>query len=38
MAEHPGFEAGHELQDWLFAESQISAAIASGALPHVFKL
>lgn len=38
MAEHRGFESGHELQDWLFAESQIDAAIASGELPHIFKL
>jgi hypothetical protein len=38
MAEHRGFESGHELQDWLFAENQIDAAIASGELPHVFKL
>lgn len=38
MAEHRGFESGHELQDWLFAENQIDAAISSGELPHVFKL
>jgi hypothetical protein len=38
MAEHRGFESGHELQDWLFAESQIDAAIACGELPHVYKL
>jgi hypothetical protein len=38
MAEHRGFESGHELQDWLFAESQIDAAIARGDLPQVYKL
>jgi hypothetical protein len=38
IAEHRGFESGHELRDWLFAKSQIDAAIASGELPRVFKL
>ena len=37
-SEHKGFECGHELQDWLCAESQIDAAIARGELPHVYKL
>jgi Protein of unknown function (DUF2934) len=37
-AQYRGFESGHELEDWLLAESQIDAAIASGELPHVFKL
>jgi hypothetical protein len=37
-AEHRGFECGHELQDWLCAESQIDAAIAHGQLPHEYKL
>lgn len=37
-SEHRGFECGHELQDWLCAESQIDAAIARGELPHVYKL
>jgi hypothetical protein len=38
VAEHRGFECGHELQDWVCAESQIDAAIARGELPHVYKL
>jgi hypothetical protein len=38
MAEHRGFQSGQELPDWLFAESQIDAAIACGELPHVYKL
>jgi hypothetical protein len=38
MAEHRGFESGLELQDWLFAENRIDAAIACGELPHVYKL
>ena len=38
VAEHRGFECGHELQDWLCAERQIDAAIACGELPHVYKL
>jgi hypothetical protein len=38
MAEHRGFQSGQELQDWLFAESQIDAAIACGALPNVYKI
>jgi hypothetical protein len=33
MAEHRGFEPGHEIEDWLCAESQIDAAIAYGKLP-----
>ena len=33
LAEQRGFEAGHELEDWLFAEGQIDAALASGVLP-----
>ena len=31
MAERRGFESGHELEDWLVAESQIDAVIAGGA-------
>ena len=38
MAEHRCFQSGQELQDWLFAESQIDAAIACGALPNVYKI
>ena len=38
MAEHRGFQSGQELQDWLFAESQIDAAIACGELPNVYKI
>jgi len=30
LAEHRGFEPGHDLEDWLLAESQIDAAIATG--------
>jgi hypothetical protein len=33
MAEHRGFEPGHEIEDWLCAESRIDAAIAYGKLP-----
>jgi len=29
-AERRGFESGHELDDWLVAESQIDAVIAGG--------
>ena len=29
-AEQRGFESGHELDDWLLAESQIEAAIRGG--------
>jgi hypothetical protein len=35
LAEHRGFDAGHDVEDWLFAESQIDAAIACGELPGV---
>ncbi len=28
IGEHRGFEAGHELNDWLLAEAQIDAALA----------
>ena len=27
IAQHRGFEAGHELEDWLRAESQIESAL-----------
>ena len=30
LAEHRGFAPGHDLEDWLLAESQIDAAIATG--------
>lgn len=30
VSEHRGFEPGHELDDWLAAESQINAALALG--------
>ena len=30
MAERRGFESGHELEDWLLAESQHEAAIGGG--------
>lgn len=33
IAEHRGFEVGHDVEDWLVAESQIDAAIACGELP-----
>ena len=32
LAEHRGFLPEHELEDWLLAESQIDAAIATGVL------
>ena len=32
LAEHRGFDPGHELEDWLVAESQIDAAIATGVV------
>lgn len=31
---HRGFEPGHELDDWLAAESEIERAMASGGLPQ----
>jgi Protein of unknown function (DUF2934) len=30
MAERRGFESGHELEDWLLAESQLAVAIRGG--------
>jgi hypothetical protein len=30
MAERRGFESGHELEDWLLAESQLEAATTGG--------
>jgi hypothetical protein len=33
LAEQRGFEAGHEMEDWLAAESQVDAALARGELP-----
>jgi hypothetical protein len=30
MAERRGFEAGHELEDWLLAERQLEVAIRGG--------
>ncbi len=33
LAEQRGFEAGHELEDWLAAESQVDAALARGERP-----
>jgi hypothetical protein len=33
LAQHRGFETGHEIEDWLVAESQIDAALAQGQLP-----
>jgi Protein of unknown function (DUF2934) len=33
MAEQRGFESGHELDDWLLAESQLEAAIRGGDSP-----
>jgi Protein of unknown function (DUF2934) len=33
MAERRGFESGHELEDWLYAESQLEAAIHGGDAP-----
>ena len=32
-SEHRGFEPGHELDDWLAAETQIDAALALGETP-----
>ena len=31
---HRGFEPGHEVDDWLAAESEIDAALACGDLPR----
>jgi len=31
---HRGFEPGHEIDDWLAAESEIDAALARGDLPQ----
>jgi hypothetical protein len=33
MAERRGFESGHELEDWLLAESQLEGAIRGGDSP-----
>jgi len=33
LAEHRGFEGGHELDDWLIAEREIDAVIAGGKRP-----
>jgi len=33
LALERGFEPGHDVQDWLVAESQIDAALARNALP-----
>jgi hypothetical protein len=33
MAERRGLESGHELEDWLLAESQLEAAIGGGESP-----
>jgi hypothetical protein len=33
MAEQRGFASGHELEDWLLAESQFEAAIRGGDSP-----
>ena len=33
LSEQRNFEGGHEVEDWLYAESQVDAAIASGTLP-----
>lgn len=35
FSEHRGFEPGHELDDWLAAESQIDAALALGETPRL---
>jgi len=32
LAEHRGFEAGHDVDDWLAAERQIDAALTSPGL------
>ena len=32
IAEHRGFEAGHDVDDWLAAERQIDAALTSSGL------
>lgn len=32
---HRGFEPGHEVDDWLAAESEIDAALARGDLPRL---
>ena len=31
---HRGFESGHEVDDWVAAESEIDAALARGDLPR----
>lgn len=33
LAERRGFESGHELDDWLLAESQVDPVIAGGEPP-----
>ncbi len=33
LSERRGFESGHELEDWLLAESEIAAVIRGGDLP-----
>jgi hypothetical protein len=33
LAERRGFESGHELKDWLLAESEINASIRGGDVP-----
>ena len=36
LAQRRAFCSGHDLEDWLLAESQIDAAIACGELSHVY--
>ena len=33
IAERRGFEVGHEIEDWLLAESQVASALAAGGSP-----
>jgi Protein of unknown function (DUF2934) len=37
-SERRGFEPGHELDDWLAAESQVDAALALGETPTLVGL
>lgn len=36
-SEHRGFDPGHELDDWLAAETQIDAALALGKAPTLVR-
>jgi hypothetical protein len=34
-AKQRGFEPGQEIEDWLWAESEVDAELTSGGIPHV---